>query len=68
MTMPKRPRYPTIYEINAWVWLSDLSKKAGATVDLSAVPSAAWDTIAKFGFDAEWLKEAEDTDHVDIQT
>jgi len=53
--MPKWPRYPTIYEINAWVWLSDLSEKAGATVDLSSVPSADWDAIANFGFDAVWL-------------
>ena len=25
--MPRWPRYPTIYEINTWVWLADLSQK-----------------------------------------
>ena len=55
MTISKWPRYPTIYEINAWVWLSDLSQKYGTFVDLSSVPSADWDSIGKFGFDAVWL-------------
>jgi len=55
MTISKWRRYPIIYEINAWVWLSDLSQKYGTTVDLSSVPSADWDSIAKFGFDAVWL-------------
>jgi glycosidase len=49
------PRYPTLYEINAWVWLSELSKKAGKPVDLGSVPSAEWDAIAAHGFDAVWL-------------
>jgi glycosidase len=55
MTISKWPRYPAIYEINAWVWLSDLSQKYGTIVDLSWVPSTDWDAIAKFGFDAVWL-------------
>ena len=46
------PRCPTLYEINTWVWLSELSLKTGASVDLSTVPPAEWDAIAKFGFDA----------------
>src|SRR6478736_4396794 len=49
------PRYSTIYEINTWVWLAELSARAGTAVDLSSVPSAEWDAIAKFGFDAVWL-------------
>jgi len=53
--MPKWPRYPTLYEIDTWVWLSDLSQKAGTSVDLSCVPSAEWDAIANYGFDAVWL-------------
>jgi hypothetical protein len=55
MTITKWPRYPTIYEINTWVWLTDLCQKYGTIVELSCVPSADWDTIAKFGFDAVWL-------------
>jgi len=48
-------RYPTFYEINAWVWLADLSQKYGKAVDLSSVPSAEWDGFAAYGFDAVWL-------------
>src|SRR5207344_1829268 len=53
--MPKWPRYPTIYEVDTWVWLSDLTQKFGSSVDLSCVPAAEWDAIANYGFDAVWL-------------
>ena len=36
--MSKWPRYPTIYEVDTWVWLFDLSENAGISVDLSCVP------------------------------
>jgi hypothetical protein len=49
------PQYPSIYEINTWVWLSDLRQKHGISVDLFSVPSAEWDAIAALGFDAVWL-------------
>jgi hypothetical protein len=49
------PRYPCLYEINTWVWLSKLGKKCGKNLDLFSVPSAEWDAIASFGFDAVWL-------------
>ena len=52
---PTWPRYPTLYEINTWVWLSDLSARSGTSVDLRSVPSAEWDALARFGFDAVWL-------------
>jgi hypothetical protein len=43
-----------LYEINTWVWLSELSQKHGKTIDLSTVPSTEWDAIAAYGFDAVW--------------
>lgn len=49
------PRYPFLYEINTWVWLAELARKYGSGVDLSSVPSAEWDAIAEYGFDAVWL-------------
>ena len=49
------PRYPSIYEINTWVWLSEMSHKYGGKVDLFSVPAAEWDAIAAFGFDAVWF-------------
>jgi hypothetical protein len=55
MIMSIWPQYPSLYEINMWVWLSELSRKTGTRADLSSVPSAEWDAIAKFGFDAVWF-------------
>jgi glycosidase len=49
------PRYPTLYEINTWVWLAELTAKTGARVDLRSVPNAEWDAIAALGFDAVWF-------------
>jgi len=48
-------RYPTLYEINTWVCLSELSLKTGTSVDLSSVLATEWDANAKFGFDAAWF-------------
>ena len=45
------PHSPTIYEINTWAWLADLSTKYGSFVELGSVPAAEWDAIAEFGFD-----------------
>ena len=39
-------KYPSVYEINTWVWLSEMSQKYGVIVDLFSVPSAEWDAIA----------------------
>ena len=49
------PKYPSIYEINTWVWLAELSQKYRMVVDLSSVPAAEWDAIAGYGFDSVWL-------------
>ena len=53
--MPVWPKYPTIYEIDTWVWLASLSQKSEISTDLSSVPSTEWDALAKLGFDAVWL-------------
>ena len=53
--MSNWPRYPTIYEINTWVWLTELSASSGNPVTLSSVPEAEWDALAAHGFDAVWL-------------
>ncbi len=49
------PGHPLIYEINAWVWLDELSRKAGHTLTLASVPDEEWDRMATLGFDAVWL-------------
>jgi hypothetical protein len=53
--MPKWPKYPSIYEINTWVWLSSLTERSGTPIDLSTVPATEWDAIAAYGFYAVWL-------------
>jgi len=53
--MAQWPQYPTMYEINTWVWLVEISRKLGRTVDLGSVPTTEWDAIASRGFDAVWL-------------
>ena len=49
------PRYPTVYEISTWPWLSELSRKYHERVTLRSVPRAEWDALADYGFDAVWL-------------
>jgi hypothetical protein len=49
------PPYPTLYEINTWAWLSEVSRKCGKKVSLGSVPPSEWDAIAANGFDSVWL-------------
>jgi hypothetical protein len=49
------PPYPSLYELNTWVLLSDLSRKYGRTVDLTCVPAEEWDAIAGCGFQGVWF-------------
>ena len=49
------PRYPTVFEINTWVWLNELSRRYRKSIDLSSVPALEWDALASDGFDAVWL-------------
>jgi hypothetical protein len=53
--MSKWPRYPNLYEINTWVWFSELQAKYGKRIDLDSVPAGEWDAIGDLGFDAVWL-------------
>ena len=55
MTTCSWVRYPTLYEINTWVWLTELSVKTGESLDLRCVPATEWDRIAAFGFHGVWL-------------
>lgn len=56
--LPPWPRYPSLYEINTWVWLAELSAAEGRQVTLGSVPSREWDALAQRGFDAVWLMGA----------
>jgi Alpha amylase, catalytic domain len=48
-------RYPSLYEINTWIWLFELSQRYGRAVTLASVPGAEWGALANYGFDAVWL-------------
>jgi hypothetical protein len=47
--------HPSIFEINTWVWLEDLSAKLGRTVTLATIPVVEWDELAAISVDAVWL-------------
>ncbi len=49
------PKHPIIYEINTWVWLTELSRQHGRPITLQNVPEREWDALASFGFDAVWF-------------
>jgi hypothetical protein len=53
--MTNWPKNPTLYEINAWAWLEQLSRQAGQFITLGSVPQAELERIASYGFDGVWL-------------
>src|SRR6516162_9841636 len=49
------PRYPSLYQINTRVWLTDLSRALGRHATLDDIPDAELDALARRGFDWIWL-------------
>jgi Alpha amylase, catalytic domain len=50
-----QPRYPSLYQINTRVWLTDLSQKLGRRATLDDIADADLDGLAQMGFDWIWL-------------
>jgi hypothetical protein len=48
-------RYPSLYQINTRVWLTDLSRTMGRRATLDDIRDAELDALAKRGFDWVWL-------------
>jgi hypothetical protein len=48
-------RYPSLYQINTRVWLTELSHKLGRPATLVDVPDAELDRLAALGFDWIWF-------------
>ena len=48
-------RYPSLYQINTRVWLTELSRTLGRAATLDDVPDAALDRLAEQGFDWVWF-------------
>jgi hypothetical protein len=53
--MPAPPRYPSLYQINTRVWLTELGRARGRRATLDDVPDAELDRVAAMGFDWVWL-------------
>jgi hypothetical protein len=53
--MPSIPRYPSLYQINTRVWLTDLSRALGRAATLDDIPDTSLDRLAEMGFDWIWL-------------
>jgi hypothetical protein len=52
---PASPAYPSLYQINTRVRLSDLSASLGRRASLDDIPDAELDAVAAMGFDWVWL-------------
>ena len=53
--MCSEPRYPSLYQINTRVWLTELSRALGRRATLDDVPDAELDRLAELGFDWVWF-------------
>ena len=50
-----KPLYPSLYQINTRVWLTELSRELGRPAKLDDIPDAELDHIAALGFDWVWF-------------
>jgi glycosidase len=48
-------RYPSLYQINTRVWLTELSQKLGRRATLDDIPDAELDRLGQMGFDWVWF-------------
>jgi glycosidase len=51
----KQPKYPSLYQINTRVWLTDLSQELGRPATLDDIPDTQLDRFAEMGFDWIWF-------------
>jgi glycosidase len=51
----KRPKYPSLYQVNTRVWLTGLSQEQGRPATLDDIPDAELDRLAGLGFDWIWF-------------
>jgi len=51
----REPLYPSLYQINTRVWLTELSRSVGRGATLDDIPDAELDRLAGMGLDWIWL-------------
>lgn len=49
------PKYPSLYQINTRVWLTELSRGLGRRATLDDIPDRDLDHLSEIGFDWIWL-------------
>ena len=47
--------YPSLYQINTRLWLTELSQALGKRATLDDIPDAELDRLAELGFDWVWF-------------
>ena len=47
--------YPSLYQINTRVWMTELTRKLGRTATLDDIPDAELDKLTESGFDWVWF-------------
>ena len=50
-----KPHYPSLYQINTRVWLTQLARELGRAATLDDIPDAELDHLAEKGFDWTWF-------------
>jgi hypothetical protein len=51
----RRCRYPSLYQVNTRVWLTELSRALAKRATLDDIPDAELDRLAELGFDWVWF-------------
>ncbi len=51
----RRPLYPSLYQVNTRVWLTEISRSLGCQATLDDIPDSALDQLAEMGFDWIWF-------------
>src|SRR5262245_46111321 len=49
------PLYPSLYQVNTRVWLTELSRQLGRAASMEDIPDAELDRFAGMGFDWLWF-------------
>ena len=51
----KKPRYPSLFQINTRVWITEISARLGRKATLDDIPDNELDRLAEMGFDWIWF-------------
>lgn len=54
-TAASRARYPSLYQINTRVWLTEIGRALGRPATLDDIPDVELDRLASLGFDWVWF-------------